>query len=247
MNYKPLHIVPVIDLLHGRAVHARGGRRAEYLSVATALGVEISGDPLALARLYIERLGLQQVYVADLDAIAGEAPQNALLASIAGLGASLWVDAGIASVPQAVDALGTRASRLVVGLETLRSFDELHDICAWIGGERIAFSLDLRRGIPVIDATAAIPMSPPEAIAARAVDAGVSAVILLDLERVGTGTGIDLPLLAAVRRAIPAVLLLAGGGVRGNDDLSRLADAGCDGALVATALHSGAIEPRASR
>ena len=44
-----------------------------------------------------------------------------------------------------------------------------------------------------------------------------------------------------VRRAVPDVALLAGGGVRGPEDLQRLADAGCDGALVATALHDGRL------
>ena len=41
--------------------------------------------------------------------------------------------------------------------------------------------------------------------------------------------------------AVPAVTLLAGGGVRGIEDLARLADAGCDGALVATAVHDGRL------
>jgi uncharacterized protein related to proFAR isomerase len=42
------------------------------------------------------------------------------------------------------------------------------------------------------------------------------------------------------------VIVLAGGGVRGPDDLSALAAAGCDGALIATALHTGAVDPRHS-
>jgi phosphoribosylformimino-5-aminoimidazole carboxamide ribotide isomerase len=66
-------------------------------------------------------------------------------------------------------------------------------------------------------------------------------VIVLDLARVGSGTGVDLDLLARVRRAAPGLALLAGGGVRDAADLDRLADAGCDGALVATALHDGRI------
>jgi len=62
---------------------------------------------------------------------------------------------------------------------------------------------------------------------------------------VGTGSGIDLDLIAAVRRvAPPHVTVLAGGGVRGSADLEQLAAAGCDGALVATALHKGTIGAR---
>ena len=49
--------------------------------------------------------------------------------------------------------------------------------------------------------------------------------------------------LSWVNTAYPfgAAYLLAGGGVAGMEDLRRLAGAGCDGALVATALHSGRI------
>jgi phosphoribosylformimino-5-aminoimidazole carboxamide ribotide isomerase len=35
--------------------------------------------------------------------------------------------------------------------------------------------------------------------------------------------------------------LTSGGGVRGRDDLAALADAGCDAALVASALHDGQL------
>jgi uncharacterized protein related to proFAR isomerase len=44
-----------------------------------------------------------------------------------------------------------------------------------------------------------------------------------------------------VREAVPGLTLLAGGGIQGREDLVRLADSGCDGALVATALHDGGL------
>jgi phosphoribosylformimino-5-aminoimidazole carboxamide ribotide isomerase len=59
---------------------------------------------------------------------------------------------------------------------------------------------------------------------------------VIDLARVGTRIGLDVELLARVREAAPGLTLLAGGGVRGAEDLEKLAGAGCDGALVATAL-----------
>ena len=78
-------------------------------------------------------------------------------------------------------------------------------------------------------------------MAARAAEAGVGALIVIDLARVGMGTGLDLALITRVREAVPGLTLFAGGGVRGPEDLARLADAGCDGALVATALHDGRL------
>jgi phosphoribosylformimino-5-aminoimidazole carboxamide ribotide isomerase len=64
---------------------------------------------------------------------------------------------------------------------------------------------------------------------------------VLDLARVGEGGGPDVEVIARVREAAPAPLLLAGGGVRGLTDLARLAEIGCDGALVATALLDGRL------
>jgi uncharacterized protein related to proFAR isomerase len=51
--------------------------------------------------------------------------------------------------------------------------------------------------------------------------------------------------MARLRAAVPGVTLMAGGGVRDATDLDHLARAGCDGALVATALLSGRLRLRA--
>jgi uncharacterized protein related to proFAR isomerase len=64
-------------------------------------------------------------------------------------------------------------------------------------------------------------------------------VLLIDLSRVGMGTGLDLDLIAGIRAALPGCRLIPGGGIRSRDDLATLSGAGCDGALVATALVSG--------
>jgi phosphoribosylformimino-5-aminoimidazole carboxamide ribotide isomerase len=144
-------------------------------------------------------------------------------------------------VDDARHALALGATHVVIGLETLASYDTLASICAAIGGERVAFSLDLRNGEPVAPRLG-IPLDQPaHLLAARAADAGVGAVIVIDLARVGTASGLDVDLMTRVRAAAPGPMLLAGGGVRGLDDLARLADAGCDGALVASALHDGSM------
>jgi phosphoribosylformimino-5-aminoimidazole carboxamide ribotide isomerase len=64
---------------------------------------------------------------------------------------------------------------------------------------------------------------------------------VLDIGRVGTGCGVDLGLLEALRRRFPRLRLLAGGGVLTRRDLDRVRDTGCDGVLVASAIHTGRI------
>jgi phosphoribosylformimino-5-aminoimidazole carboxamide ribotide isomerase len=241
-----VRVIGVVDLQHGRAVHARQGIRDQYQPVSSVAGVSIDpGDALALARAYIQDLGVDEIYVADLDAILGRPPQDTCVTALAAL-APVWLDAGVSSSGAARRAAGLGAAQVVVGLETLSSYDALAEICAAVGGNRVAFSVDLRDGEPVRATIGAAPgeaqhVLAPHVLAAHAAGLGVGTVIVLDLARVGSSAGIDLGLIARVREATPGVTLLAGGGLRGGQDLRRLADAGCDGALVATALLDGRI------
>jgi phosphoribosylformimino-5-aminoimidazole carboxamide ribotide isomerase len=232
-----VQVIGVIDLRKGRAVHARGGVRDRYEPVHIPDSSE-PGDVMALAAWYAH-LGLNEVYVADLDAIEGGAPHHRIVGRLAA-SRTVWLDAGIASVDQARSASALSARHTVVGLETLTSYRALGEICAAVSGS-IAFSLDLRCGEPILHRTGEMPAEPPEAIAGRAADAGVHAIIVLDLARVGTGAGIDTALLARIRKSVPGLMLLAGGGVGSPADLARLADVGCDAALVATALLDGRV------
>jgi phosphoribosylformimino-5-aminoimidazole carboxamide ribotide isomerase len=234
----------VVDLRGGLAVRARGGRRDTYLPIDKVAGESIPpGDATALKRQYLDRFGLSALYVADLDAIEHHTPQHAIVRSIAAGEATVWLDAAIASLDDARLALACGASRLIVGLETLPSFEVLESIGRAVGRERVVFSLDLRDGQP-ISTTPELAQQSPEDLAARAADAGVSAMLMLDLARVGSRSGVDLELLARIRSSVSTIPLYAGGGVRSIGDVEQLRQVGCDGALVATALLDGQITKR---
>jgi phosphoribosylformimino-5-aminoimidazole carboxamide ribotide isomerase len=244
-----MDVIPVLDLSRGVAVHARGGDRESYEPVRSVLLAEDApADPRLLVRAYYEQLGAERCYVADLDAIQGGPVQRELLRELAafqtGFRGELLVDAGVAAADGALEVVSCGASDVVVGLETLRSFAELRGTVRLVGADRIVFSVDLRLGAPVLHPTLldATGSSPDAAtLAAQAVEAGVTTVLLLDVGRVGTGCGVDLGVVDVVRRRHPEIELLAGGGVLTRKDLDRMADEGCDGALVASSLHAGRI------
>jgi phosphoribosylformimino-5-aminoimidazole carboxamide ribotide isomerase len=239
-----MRIIGVIDILAGRAVHARAGNRAAYLPIERAAGVVIDGDVEALTRVYVETLGVKEVYVADLDAIAHgvSAMNERLIERVVSAGVPAWVDAGVATMPDADRVIGTGASRVIVGLETLPSFAALAELCGVIGRHRAVFSLDLRQGTPIALPNVAASRDTPELLAQRAEAAGVGSIVVLDLARVGTGGGVDHELMRRVRGAVPTISLLAGGGVRNAADLDALAAVGVDGALIATALLDGSVK-----
>jgi phosphoribosylformimino-5-aminoimidazole carboxamide ribotide isomerase len=234
-----MRVVPVIDLKDGTAVHAVRGERERYRPVSSAIAGD-DGDALALARAFGAELGLDELYVADLDAIGGGSGHTALLTALADE-ARIMVDAGVSEPAAARALLDLGAHRVIVGTETLPSAAALERLIADLPDGTLILSIDLRESSL---------LSPDSELADRsALDAmrrlpRVREAIVLDLARVGSGAGPDVALIGEIHAAFPELELLAGGGVRDVEDLRALDAAGAAGALVATALHRGVIGPR---
>lgn len=235
-------VIPVLDVKAGRAVRAVGGERAHYGPLRSVLHPD-NDDPLALARAVRDRLGLDALYLADLDAITGVAPPALdLFGDLAALGLAAWVDAGVREAVDVAPLLASGVGTVVLGLETLRGPEALRAVVAAFGPERLAASLDLRDGRPMVPTAESWGTDDSLALAGIFLDAGLRRLIVLDLARVGTGRGVGtLPLLAELRAASPSLDLIAGGGVSGPDDLRALEAAGASGVLVGSALHDGRI------
>jgi phosphoribosylformimino-5-aminoimidazole carboxamide ribotide isomerase len=243
-----MQVIPVLDLAGGVAVHAQAGERTRYAPLKSDLVPDRVGDAVALLRAFHSMLDVHECYVADLDAIQGGAIQRSLIRELAefhtGFSGALMVDAGTSLPGGALEVLSCGASQVVVGLESLHAFSDLASIIQVLGPTRVVFSLDLRLGSPVLhpalqDAKGAGP--DPLTLAEQATAVGVMTILLLDLGRIGTGCGVDLGLLETLRRRFPRIRLLAGGGVLTRLDLERMRDAGCDGALIASAIHTGRV------
>lgn len=237
-----MKIAGVIDLLGGRAVRAVAGQRDRYGPVDTLSGSRIDpGDAGALARHYVESIGVSDIYVADLDRILARGNHDGIIAALAALPIPLWLDAGASSVEDAKRAFSLGATFVIFGLETLQSFDALQDVCSTFGGSHIAFGLDLRRGQPVTAAVGGRSTLTAAGAVRHGVATGVGATVVVDIARVGTPSGPDVATLRSVLSVAPNIPLLAGGGIRNLDDIYEVASAGCDGVLVATALQDGSL------
>ncbi len=239
-------MIPVLDVLGGRAVRAVAGDRAHYGPLRSVL--HPGTDPITLARAGLIAWGLRDLYLADLDAIAGAPPDLGLYRAIGDLGLTLWVDAGVRDAAGVPGLLDSGVARLVVGLETVRGPGELAEVVGWAGADRVVFSLDLRDGRPIVDTRAAWGTDRPPEIAARVVELGIRRIIHLDLARVGTGSSPDtsgmgksFDWLADLALANDGLEWLVGGGIVGLDDLAKLARIGAWGALIGSALHDGRI------
>jgi HisA/HisF family protein len=234
-----MKVLPVLDISRGIAVHAIAGERARYRPVESVLAP--SADPLDLARGFRDRLGLSEIYLADLDSIGGEEPAWELYRALIQEDLTLMVDAGVKDRHLALGLREAGVRSVVAGLETLRGPEQIPELVEGIGPRSLVLGLDLRGGSPMGDSRV-WGMRDASAIAGSAHAKGVSRFLVLDLSRVGTGQGPPLDALCAVAGRLKAADLLAGGGVRGIADLRALAAAGATGALVATALHDGSLD-----
>jgi phosphoribosylformimino-5-aminoimidazole carboxamide ribotide isomerase len=232
-----MRVIPVIDLKAAVAVHAVRGERERYRPLRSE--IVAGSDPVEVTRAVRDALGLDELYVADLDAIAGGPPDGETIAALA-REARVMVDAGVTGVAEAGRLLELGAARVVVGTETLADERALERLRAALPDDVLVLSLDLREGRVLSPQPELQRLHAPDALE-RLGRSGVREAIVLDLERVGSGAGPDVALLRELGARLPKLELLAGGGVRDVADLQALADAGAAGALVATALHSGAI------
>lgn len=234
-----MHVYPVLDVLNGVVVRGVAGRRETYRPIRSRLASD--ADVVTVARAFREHLGLSRLYLADLDGILEDRPNEDVFRTLAGEGFDLLVDAGVRSLRDGQTILEAGGSEVVAALETLPGPGVLEELVARFGPGRIVFSLDLQHGKPLGDA-ATWETSDPLEMAGRAVAAGVERMIVLDLAQVGTDAGPSTrELCERLLDRHPQLRLITGGGIREADDLRVLERMGVEGALVASALHDGRI------
>jgi phosphoribosylformimino-5-aminoimidazole carboxamide ribotide isomerase len=140
----------------------------------------------------------------------------------------LWIDAGFTNVTDCAFWLPLGAT-LVIGTESLSFAEDWQELRASFG-ESLVLSLDYgAAGTRGPRALFAEPAYWPRRI------------IAMSLDRVGTGNGPEVERLRGVVELAGPRLVYASGGMRNIGDLERAAEAGAGGALIATAIHRGAV------
>lgn len=217
----------VLDIFDGIVVHALRGKREDYLPVADFSSVCETSDAAGIART----LRPTEVYAADLNRIRGIGDNFQVIKDVSKYCRTI-LSCGVRSAEDA--ALGlTIADTVTIGTENA-DFDVIGEACEMCDTSRLHVNIDLMDGR--ILTNTGISLTPLEAVD-KMNDYPISHLIIIDLTKVGTESGIDLDLLeGAVARSDHPIIF--GGGVRDMNDLDLLRDIGVAGALVATGVHN---------
>ncbi len=221
----------MMDLLDGVVVHAKRGERAKYMPVHLSSSVVSSSEPLRV----IEAVNPSEVYIADLNRLMGTGTCIESLRAIRSRYRDIRIalDYGIKS-PSDMEEIACVADSIILGTETA-SLELIHDTAA---NYPITVSIDLfHRKVRASDVRMKIE---PLRLIEELDGYPVESIIILELDRVGTNSGVDTDFIArCVEHSSHDIL--CGGGVRNYEDIYKLEAIGVKGALVATAVHEGAI------
>jgi phosphoribosylformimino-5-aminoimidazole carboxamide ribotide isomerase len=230
-------VVPAIDLRGGQVVRlSQGdfGRETAY-----------DADPAEVAAAFAAA-GARWLHVVDLDGARSGAPVQ--LEAVARIIESTRdrvrseVAGGLRSLADVARALEAGAARVVVGTAALRDPDFVAAIVAHHGPDALAVAIDVRDGLALGEGwrTGAPGIEAEDALV-RLAAAGARLFEATAIERDGLLTGPDLELL---RRLVGLGVgtVIASGGMTTIDDLRRVRELGCSGAIVGRALYEGRLD-----
>ena len=232
-----MKIIPVIDILNKKVVHAKGGRRTDYQLLKSTLFN--SSNPIDTV-FTLEKLGFKEIYLADLDSIDKNQANFEVLEKIRDNSRiELLVDAGVKNKELATCLFNRNVRKVIVGTETLTSISFLEEAVKLFGKNRIIVSLDLKGG-KMLNNFNLKEIHNPFVFLKTIESFGVSQIIVLDLMRVGSENGVDTQLIDKIMEKFEFDVFV-GGGIRGIPDLIELKNLGVSGVLLGTALYSNKI------
>ncbi len=228
----PFVVVPAVDISGGRAVRLVQGEA----------GTEKSYGAPVEAALAWQGGGAQWVHLVDIDAAFGRGANRELIAEVVGrLDVAVELSGGIRDDGSLAAALATGCARVNLGTAALERPDWVRAAMAR-HGDRIAVGLDVR-GTTLSARGWTEDGGELFEVLSRLDADGCARYVVTDVRRDGTLTGPNLDLLRQVCAATDRPVM-ASGGVSSLDDLRTLASlgpAGVEGAIVGTALYSGAF------
>ncbi len=226
-------VLPAIDLKGGQAVQLRQGdfdQARQY------------GDPAAAAARWLAA-STQYLHIVDLDAAAAGHPVNgtavaAIVGEAAKASVPVQLGGGLRTLADVAAALEAGVSRVVVGTAAAKSPDLAEAMVQRFGADKIVVSLDAKDGVVATHAWRMQSRYSVQELAAELVDRGVRRFVYTDITHDGTLTA---PNTVATRALVEATgaAVIAAGGVTTTAHVRALAAAGCEGAIVGTALYEG--------
>lgn len=226
-----MQLYPAIDMLDGNAVRLRQGRRDD---------VTIFGNPVDLAAKWREQ-GATYLHLVDLTAaFDGQTKHLPLIREvIRAFGGNVELGGGLRTMADIALRIEAGVTRCIIGTAAIEHPELVKEACRVFPGQ-IAVGLDAKDGFVATRGWVETSALTAAEVALRMRDMGVTTLIYTDISRDGMMQG---PNFAATQRLIDKTQMdiIGSGGVSSIDDLLKLQEIGCAGAILGRAMYEGAF------
>lgn len=230
-------IYPAIDLKDGQCVRLVQGDMTR--------DTVYNKNPSAQAAEWAQ-LGFAWLHIVDLNGAVEGIPVNhhAVREILQNVDLPVQLGGGIRTMAQIEHWLGEGVSRVILGTAAVRDPDLVREACREFH-DQIVVGVDAIAGEVMVDGWVDGSNMQAKDLIHHFEDAGVAAVIYTDIDRDGTGKGVNVlsTISLAQETEIPVI---ASGGVGSLDDIRNVKDAaqfGVTGVVVGKAFYDKTIDP----
>jgi imidazole glycerol-phosphate synthase subunit HisF len=223
-------IIPCLDVAGGRVV-----KGVHFESLRDA------GDPVVQAARY-DAEGADELVFLDISASPDE--RRTTLEMVSRVAEAIFipftVGGGIRSVEDAGAALRAGADKISVNTAAVRDPSLVSRLAESFGSQCVVAAVDVKRvkGRLTVMVNGGREATDLEGVewSRRLETLGAGEILLTSMDKDGTGTGYDLPLIQAVSQAV-SIPVIASGGAGKLSHLAEALEAGAHGVLAATIFH----------
>jgi phosphoribosylformimino-5-aminoimidazole carboxamide ribotide isomerase len=230
-------LYPAIDLKDGQAVRLFKGDFNQMTVFDT--------NPAARAASF-QAMGFAYLHVVDLDgALKGAGANRGALSEIrAATNIPMQVGGGIRDLAAIEATLALGVTRVILGTIAARNPAFVKEAARAFPGQ-VAVGIDAINGMVAVEGWVETTDLAALDLARQFEDAGVAALIVTDVGRDGTKTGINIEFTAQIANAV-TIPVIASGGLAGVGDIVALKEqtgTPIAGAILGRALYDGLIDP----
>ncbi len=220
-----MSVILAVDIVNGKAVKAYAGIRSNYKPLN--IKDEDFSNPIKLIRSFKEKINLQKIYIADLDAIRKIGNNDVIIEKILRTFSELffWIDAGF-DYPKNVYSYHKKKIEkklnnyeLVLGTETIKNFN--FKCFEFIKKCKISIDFNGKESIWIRKlGRQKHPMD----------------IILMFVRKVG-GRGVDMKFIRNLNKKLSCHRLSLAGGVKTDKEIQQLLKLGFCNVISSTLLH----------
>jgi len=229
-----MYIIPAIDIIEGKCVRLTQGDYAQKKVY--------NEDPLEVAKAF-EGAGLTRLHLVDLDGAKAKKIVNYKVLEKIASKTSLHIDfgGGLKSDEDLYIAFESGARQLTGGTVAVKQPERFLSWLAKYGPERIILGADFKDGLIAVSGWQESSDLELFGFLKDYASKGIQYTISTDVSKDGLLKGSAVDTYQDIREKLPDLKLIASGGVTSLEELEKLREIGCFGAIIGKAIYEGKI------